>query len=166
MGSEVNNDYSPVKVACDRGRWKVFLQNRIHELTLDWVRGNPLASGSFDNIPFRIQIDYSSIGYCLSAKGSGAEFLVLTPKIAELNKKMLIKQPPDTSKFLLAPMPGLLVNFPIRPGQDIKAGDELAVIEAMKMENVLRAMRDGIVKEIYVTQGDSLSVDQKIIEFA
>lgn len=160
-----DNGYSPVKVARDGGRWKVFLQNRIHELALDWVRGNPLASGSFDNIPFRVQIDCSGIGYFLSAKGSGSEFLVLTPKIAELDKKMLIKQPPDTSKFLLAPMPGLLVNFPIKPGQDIKAGDELAVIEAMKMENVLRAMRDGIVKEIYVAQGDSLSVDQKMIEF-
>lgn len=161
-----NNDYSPIKVAHDGTNWKVFQKNRIHEVALDWVRGNPVASGSFDKISFCVQVDRTGIGYILSAKGSREEFSVLTPKVAALDKKMLIKQPPDTSKFLLAPMPGLLVHLPIKPGQDIKAGDELAVIEAMKMENVLRATRDGIVKEIYVAQGDSLSVDQKIIEFA
>jgi len=161
-----NNKYLPVKLVRNEEHWSVFQQNRTHSLVLDWAPGTPLASGSFDKTPFCIQVDYSNLGYFLSAQGGGAEFLVLTPKVAALNKKMLIKQPPDTSKFLLAPMPGLLVNLPIRLGQNIKAGDELAVIEAMKMENVLRAVRDGIVKEIYVTQGDSLSVDQKIIEFA
>ena len=163
---KLNNDYSPIKVAYNGENWKIFQQNRTHELVLDWARGNPVVSGSFDKMPFLIQVDCSGIGYILSAKGSKAEFVVLTPKVAELDKRMLIKQRPDTSKFLLAPMPGLLVHLLVRTGQDIKAGDELAVIEAMKMENVLRAMRDGIVKEIYVAQGDSLSVDQKIIEFA
>ncbi len=163
---KTNNLYFPVTVEFHGDdKWKVLQQNRVHELVLDWTRGAPIASGRFDEVFFRVQVDCLDIGYILSTSGSRAKFVILTPKIAALDKKMPIKQPPDTSKFLLAPMPGLLVNLPVKLGQDIKAGEELAVVEAMKMENTLFAMRDGIVKKIYVAQGDSLSVDQKIIEF-
>ena len=75
------------------------------------------------------------------------------------------KPPPDTSRLLLSPMPGLLVDLAVKPGQPIKAGEKLAVIEAMKMENVLRAERDATVKALLAKAGDSLAVDQPIVEF-
>ena len=89
----------------------------------------------------------------------------MNPGAADLQALMLEKMPPDTSKTLLSPMPGLLVSVAVAEGQDIKSGDELAVVEAMKMENVLRAERDGTVSAIKAVPGDSLSVDQVILEF-
>jgi propionyl-CoA carboxylase alpha chain len=78
---------------------------------------------------------------------------------------MPYKAPPDMSKFVLSPMPGLLVQVAVQPGQEVKAGERVAVIEAMKMENVLFASADGVVKEIKAEQGESLMVDQAIVEF-
>ena len=75
------------------------------------------------------------------------------------------KQPPDLSKYLLSPMPGLLVSLAVAEGQEVKAGQELAVVEAMKMENLLRAEQDGTVAKLHAAPGDSLAVDQKIVEF-
>jgi propionyl-CoA carboxylase alpha chain len=76
------------------------------------------------------------------------------------------KAPPDTSKLLLSPMPGLLVDVAVQPGQAVRAGERLAVVEAMKMENILLAARDATVSEILATRGESLAVDQPIIRFA
>ena len=78
---------------------------------------------------------------------------------------MPYKAPPDMSKYVLSPMPGLLVQVAVQPGQEVKAGERVAVIEAMKMENVLFASADGVVKEVKAQQGDSLAVDQAIVEF-
>jgi propionyl-CoA carboxylase alpha chain len=78
---------------------------------------------------------------------------------------MPVKAPPDTSRFLLSPMPGLLSSLAVEPGLEVKAGEVLAVVEAMKMENVLRAERDGTVKTLHAAPGDSLAVDQIILEF-
>ena len=90
---------------------------------------------------------------------------MLSPKAAELNKLMLEKVPADLSKYLLSPMPGLLVKLGVKVGDQVKAGEELAVVEAMKMENSLRATNDGIVAKISADVGDSLMVDQAILEF-
>ena len=90
---------------------------------------------------------------------------VMSPRIAELDKLMPIKTPPDTSKMLLCPMPGLVVSINVEEGQEIKAGEALAIVEAMKMENVLRAERDLIVSKINAAPGDSLAVDAVIMEF-
>jgi propionyl-CoA carboxylase alpha chain len=78
---------------------------------------------------------------------------------------MLYKSPADMSKFLLSPMPGLLVKLSVKVGQEVKEGEELAVVEAMKMENGLRALQNGIVSKVSAVQGDSLAVDQIILEF-
>ena len=90
---------------------------------------------------------------------------VYTAREAELASLMPVKVAPDMSKFLLSPMPGLLVSVEVAVGQEVKAGEKLAIVEAMKMENVLKAERDGIVKEIPQKTGSSLSVDQVIMEF-
>jgi propionyl-CoA carboxylase alpha chain len=90
---------------------------------------------------------------------------VLLPRAAELHKLMPHKAPPDMSKFLLSPMPGLLVQVAVAPGQKVLAGEKLAVIEAMKMENILTATQDGTVGALLAKQGDSLAVDQAIMSF-
>jgi propionyl-CoA carboxylase alpha chain len=90
---------------------------------------------------------------------------VISPRAADLVKHMLLKPPVDMSKFLVSPMPGLLVKLSVNEGQEVKEGEELAVVEAMKMENSLPALQDGIVGNIEAQQGDSLAVDQIILEF-
>jgi propionyl-CoA carboxylase alpha chain len=97
--------------------------------------------------------------------GTQADVLVLSPKGAEMHKLMPYKAPPDLSKFLLSPMPGLLVDVAVQPGQKVQAGEKLAVIEAMKMENILFAAQDGVVSKISASKGDSLAVDDIILEF-
>ena len=89
----------------------------------------------------------------------------MSRRIAELNALMPRKEPPDTSRMLLCPMPGLVVSINVAEGQEVKAGETLAVIEAMKMENVLRAERDLVVAKIDAAKGDSLAVDAVIMEF-
>ncbi len=132
----------------------------------DWVLGQPLFRGTVDDAHVCVQIDRTGIGYRMFHAGAQADVVVLTPKGAELAALMPKKAPPDMSKFLLSPMPGLLVSVAVQEGQEVKAGEVLAVVEAMKMENVLRAERDGTVEKLHAAPGASLSVDQKIIEFA
>ena len=98
--------------------------------------------------------------------GTRIEALVVSPRMAELHKLMPYKAPPDMSRFVLSPMPGLLVDVAVQPGQKVQAGERVAVIEAMKMENVLFAVADGVVSQVLAAKGESLAVDQPIIEFA
>ena len=107
----------------------------------------------------------NTVGYRLFHRGTQVDALVVTALAAELNRHMLEKQPPDLSKFLLSPMPGLLVHLAVKAGDKIKAGEELAVVEAMKMENSLRAAEDVIIAKTLAAKGDSLVVDQPIVEF-
>ena len=132
----------------------------------DWSPGEPLFHAKVDDQVTVVQIDAIGSGWRLILEGGQADVLVLTPRQAELYALMPVKAAPDTSKFLLSPMPGLLASVAVSEGQEIKAGEALAVVEAMKMENVLRAARDGTVKTLHAKAGDSLRVDQKIIEFA
>jgi propionyl-CoA carboxylase alpha chain len=131
-----------------------------------WQPGQPLFRGSIDGAPVIYQIDRDGLGFRLTRGGATVAAKVLPPRAAELLAQMPVKQPPDLSRFLLSPMPGLLVSVAVREGQEVKAGEELAVVEAMKMENVLRAERDGKVKAVRAEAGDSLAVDQVILEFA
>jgi len=137
-----------------------------HLVTTDWQPGQPLLRGSVDGAPVTYQLDRDGIGFRLTRGGATLAVKVLPPRAAELLSQIPEKQAPDLSRFLLSPMPGLLVSVAVDEGQDVKAGEELAVVEAMKMENVLRAERDGKVKSVRAKAGDSLAVDQIILEFA
>ncbi|MDZ7920289.1 acetyl/propionyl/methylcrotonyl-CoA carboxylase subunit alpha [Rhodoferax sp.] len=97
--------------------------------------------------------------------GTRIDALVMSPRMAELHKLMPHKAPPDMSRYVLSPMPGLLVDVAVVPGQKVQAGERVAVIEAMKMENVLFAAADGVVGKVLAAKGESLSVDQAIVEF-
>ncbi len=130
-----------------------------------WIFGAPLFVADVNGKSVTIQIDNRVVGYRLFHAGSQMDVGVYTVRAAELARLMPHKEPPDLSKYLLSPMPGLLVSLAVTEGQEVKAGETLAVVEAMKMENILKAERDGTVKKIYEQSGASLAVDQMILEF-
>ena len=125
--------------------------------------------GTVNDRPFVAQVERGTgknpLALRVSHDGTQIEAMVLSPLGAQLQKLMPYKAPPDLSKFLMSPMPGLLVEVSVQPGQHVQAGEKLAVIEAMKMENVLFATQDGVVGPISASKGESLSVDQVILEF-
>ncbi len=135
------------------------------EVRGSWRPGQPLFHGAIGSRPLTVQVDAAEPGFRLSLEGASLRALVVPTRTGELLELMPVKQPPDLSKFLLSPMPGLLVSLAVSEGQEVKAGEELAVVEAMKMENVLRATADGTVSAIKAQPGDSLAVDQAILEF-
>ena len=122
--------------------------------------------GDIDGRPFCAQIERVGLHYRITYNGLQIEARVLSARAAELQDLMPFKEPPDLSKFLLSPMPGLLVDVAVKPGQKVSAGERLAVIEAMKMENILVAAQDGVVAEVLAAKGESLAVDQPILSFA
>ena len=135
-------------------------------LVSSWKPGDPVWSGLIDGRPVAVQVRPIPNGFLLAHHGIEAKAFVYTEREAQAARLMPVKQPPDTGKWLLCPMPGLVVSIAVAEGQEVKVGETLAVVEAMKMENVLRAERDGVVKAIRVKPGDSLAVDQVILEFA
>ena len=153
-------------IAGNPGGFAVEADGRTIAVETDWSPGEPLMRATIDGSRSSCRSTPSASGWRLIHEGGQAEALVLTPRQAELYALMPVKAAPDTSKFLLSPMPGLLASVAVSEGQEVKAGEALAVVEAMKMENVLRAVRDGTVKTLHAKAGDSLRVDQKIIEFA
>jgi propionyl-CoA carboxylase alpha chain len=121
--------------------------------------------GSCNGEPFCAQIERIGLAYRVMHNGAQIDAKVFTPRVAQLNALMPVKAPPDLSRFLISPMPGLLVDVAVQPGQSVRAGEKLAVIEAMKMENILLASQDGVVEEVVARQGESLAVDQVILKF-
>ena len=125
--------------------------------------------GTVNGQPFTAQVERGStqnpLGLKVQHNGASIQVLVISPRMAELHRLMPFKAPPDLSRFVLSPMPGLLVEVAVQAGQKVMAGERVAVIEAMKMENVLFATQDGIVKSVVAAKGESLSVDQVILEF-
>ncbi len=126
--------------------------------------------GVVNGQPFTAQIERGTakhpLGLRVQHNGTKIEVMVVSPRMAELHRVMPFKAPQDMSRFVLSPMPGLLVDVAVQPGQKVQAGERVAVIEAMKMENVLFAAQDGVVSKVLAAKGESLAVDQAIVEFA
>ena len=154
-----------VDVVAGEGGYDITADGGLRRVRSEWVPGDPIFRGSIDGRPVSMQVDRRGAGHLLTFRGAVATVHVLTPRAAELAALMPVKVPPDTSKQLKSPMPGLLVSIPVAAGSEVKAGQELAIVEAMKMENVLRAERDGVIRIIHVQPGDSLAADQIILEF-
>ena len=167
---EVQGDGSaretPLEVRVDGAAFVVTIGGRTRRFEL----ASPLASialdGTVDGKPFRAQVERAGIALRVAHDGARAEVRVLTPRAAELRALMPWKPPPDLSRFLLSPMPGLLVQVAVKAGQAVRAGERLAVIEAMKMENVVVAAHDGVVAKVVAMPGESVAVDEVILEFA
>ncbi len=154
-----------VRVDPADGGYDVVYMGENYQVRSDWQFGQPLFKGTLNGTDICIQVERRDMIYRLFHWGSQADVMVLSPRVADLQALMPIKAAPDMSKYLLSPMPGLLTKVAVQVGQEVKAGEELAVIEAMKMENVLRADHDAKVAKITAAPGDSLAVDQAIIEF-
>jgi propionyl-CoA carboxylase alpha chain len=153
------------KVLEAEGGWDVSFANERYELRSSWQFGDPLYVGTLNGQPICMQIERRGLIYRLFHWGVQADMQVMSARTAELKALMPIKAAPDMSRFLLSPMPGLLTQIAVVAGQEVKAGEILAKIEAMKMENVLKAERDCVVDTLLAKPGESLAVDQPIIAF-
>jgi propionyl-CoA carboxylase alpha chain len=161
----INGDQNPVQVIPVENGYEVSVDANLYRIHSDWRIGTPLVKTEVNSKPMCFQLDRIDLYYRLAHRGSQVDALVMTAQAAELAKQMPVKVPPDLSKLLLSPMPGLLVRLNVSKGDEIKAGEEFAVVEAMKMENSLRATEDVTIAEIFAEQGDTLAVDQPILEF-
>jgi len=160
----MDNQHHPVSVVPVEGGHDVQYNGSTYAVRSDWEFGQHLFNGTIDDKEIFVQVQRNQQTYRLLHGGSQADVAILTPRAAELLKYMPVKAAPDMSKYLLSPMPGLLVSLAVKLGDAVNAGDELAVVEAMKMENTLYAERDGIVESINYEAGASLAVGDKILE--
>ena len=156
----------PVTIAADReGSTVTFEDGSVMRVSSDWTPGDSLARLDVDGRPLVLKVGKVSGGFRIRNRGADLKVHVRTPRQADLAALMPEKLPPDTSRMLLCPMPGLIVKINVSEGDEVQEGQILASIEAMKMENALRAERAGTVSRINVGPGDSLAVDDVIMEF-
>jgi propionyl-CoA carboxylase alpha chain len=156
----------PLTIAADHeGSTLSFADGAVMRVTSDWTPGDQLARLTVDGAPLVLKVGKIPGGFRIRTRGADLKVHVRTPRQAELARLMREKLPPDTSKFLLCPMPGLIVRIDVEVGQEVQEGQTLCTVEAMKMENILRAERRGVVAAITCGPGDSLAVDQIIMEF-
>ena len=163
---QIDGKVFPVFVSADTAGANVTFEDGTSiRVSGDWQPGNKLANMSANDDKLVIKIGKLTGGFRMRTRGADLRVLVRTPRQAELSKYMREKVPPDTSKLLLCPMPGLIVKVDVEVGQEVQEGQPLCTVEAMKMENILRAERKGIVAKINSHVGDSLAVDDVILEF-
>lgn len=152
-------------VDLENSDWSVMTPARTYKITSGWQAGGSLFQSCVDGVEICVQVDREGNRWRLTQGGAALVFAILTPRVADLAKFMLARPLPDRSRLVLAPMPGLLVSLAVHEGAEVKAGEEIAVIEAMKMENQIRAERDGNISVVHAAPGDLLEVDQPIVEF-
>ncbi len=158
----------------ESGSSQIETGTRSYEICSNWHLGGARIRGSVNGVAFAAQVErgvgtgskVNPLAICVSHNGTRLDAIVLSPRAAELHALMPYKAPPDMSRYVLSPMPGLLVEVAVQVGQKVQAGERVAVIEAMKMENVLFAAADGVVGKVLAATGESVSVDQPILEFA
>ena len=161
----LNGREFPVRVRADKAGSTVTVGGRDLRLESGWKPGMALAEIMVDGAPLVMKVERIPAGYRLRTRGADLRTHVRSPRAAELARLMPEKLPPDTSKFLLCPMPGLVVRINVAAGDEVQEGQPLATVEAMKMENILRAERKGVVKSVAASAGESLKVDDVIMEF-
>jgi propionyl-CoA carboxylase alpha chain len=172
MGAAGNNTSQPALVRDYQtvsGSSAVETGGKTYEICSSWHLGGARIRGTVNGSDFSAQVERgvgkNPLAMRLIHNGARLDALVLSPRAAELYKMMPFKAPPDMSRYVLSPMPGLLVDVAVTVGQKVQAGERIAVIEAMKMENVLFAIADGVVGKVLAAKGESLTVDQPIVEF-
>jgi len=155
-----------VTIAADRGGSSVrFADGTGLRVESDWTPGQSLARLTVDGAALVLKVGKIPMGFRLRLRGADLKVHVRTPRQAELVALVPEKLPPDTSRFLLCPMPGLIVAINVAEGDEVHEGQALATVEAMKMENILKAERRGTVKKISASAGATLRVDEVIMEF-
>ncbi len=155
----------PMTVTCTAEIYTVVADGKHYAVATDWRPHEIVVRARINGDPISVQLESLPLSWRLASGGRVAEARILTPRAAELLRLIPEKEPPDMSRFLLSPMPGLLVRLNVQVGDEVKAGQELAVVEAMKMENSLRAEQNGIVAKCLVEPNQNLVAEQPIIEF-
>ena len=145
---------------------EVVIDGKKHRFEARTRPGASIITGTFDGQPFAVKIKTAPEGYTLRLRGVIARAAVATPRGADLHRKIPEKQKADTSKLIVSPMPGLVISVDAREGQEVKAGEGVAVVEAMKMQNIIRAERDGVIAKVHVAAGASVAADEVMIELA
>ena len=153
------------RIAADKAGADVTVDGAEYRVESDWTPGQPLARLNVNGAPLVLKVGKITQGFRVRWRGADLAVHVRTPRQADLAELMPEKQAPDTSKLLLCPMPGLIVKIDVEVGQEVQEGQALCTVEAMKMENILRAERRGVVSKINAAPGDSLAVDEVIMEF-
>ena len=162
----IQGETYPLTIAADKDGATVALgDDDTFRVESDWTPGQPLARLVVDGTPLVLKVGKIPCGFRVRYRGADLKVHVRTPRQAELAALMPVKEAPDTSKLLLCPMPGLIVNVAVNEGDEVQEGQALCTVEAMKMENILRAERKGVVTKINAGAGDSLAVDDVIMEF-
>ncbi len=160
----INNTHHPVAVIDVQGGHDVCYNGVTYAIRSNWEFGQHIFNGTINGKQIFVQVEREDQTYRLWHGGSQVNVSIVTPRVAELLKFMPVKIPPDLSRFLISPMPGLLVSLAVKQGDEISAGQELAVLEAMKMENTLLAERDGVVAKVNYEAGANLAVGDIILE--
>jgi propionyl-CoA carboxylase alpha chain len=155
-----------VDVALDDNGASVTVDGKAYRLDTKARPGARIIAGRFEGAPFAVKINAAPQGYTLRTRGVTASAIVASPRAAELYKKIPEKQKADTSNLIVSPMPGLVISVDVKPGQDVKSGEGVAVVEAMKMQNIIRAERDGVIAKVHVAAGASVAADEVMIELA
>ena len=173
LSQDGDHTYTPVHVddfVGETGSARVRVGANSYEIRSDSRINDIAITGTVNGAPFTAQVERGTpknpLALRLQHNGTRIEALIISPRMAQLHALMPHRAPPDLSRFVLSPMPGLLVDVAVVPGQRVQAGERVAVIEAMKMENVLFAAADGVVGKVLAVKGESLTVDQPIVEFA
>lgn len=163
---QISGKVFSVNVSADTGGANVIFEDKTSiRVTGDWFPGKKLANMNANDNKLVIKMSKLTGGFRMRTRGADLKVLVRSPRQAELSEYMQEKFPPDTSKMLLCPMPGLIVKIDVEAGQEVQEGQPLCTVEAMKMENILRAERTGTIAIINSNVGDSLAVDDVILEF-
>ena len=172
LSAEGKHSYTDVNVTefqGETGSATVLVEGKEYKISSPSRLNDICIVGTVNGTAFSAQVergaDKNPLALRIQHNGTKIDAMVVSKRMAELHRMMPFKAPPDMSRFLLSPMPGLLVDLAVVPGQKVQAGERLAVIEAMKMENVLFAANDCVVSKVLANKGESLSVDQPIIEF-
>jgi propionyl-CoA carboxylase alpha chain len=163
----VGHEKRQVRVSGNGGGLIIESEGRkLHLEDVRWRPGQPSFRGSLDGREFTATVKPAAEGFVIRHRATSLHVLVLTPRTAELHEKLPPKVAADTSKLVLSPMPGLVVTLDVAVGQQVRTGEAVAVIEAMKMQNIIRAERDGVVKAVNAQAGDSVAADEVLVEFA
>jgi propionyl-CoA carboxylase alpha chain len=160
----LNKEHHLTHVDLDEKGADVLIDGKKHRLDTPTRPGARVIEGVFDGQAFAVKIKTAPEGYTLRHRGITAHAMVATPRGAELAKKIPEKEKADTSKLIVSPMPGLVVSIDVKPGQEVKSGEGVAVVEAMKMQNIIRAERDGVIAKVNVSAGASVAADEVLIE--
>lgn len=161
----ISKEEIPVEISSTEESLHIEVAATTYDISTDWKPGDILFNATINGKTHAIQVDRLGIGWQLTHNGYVSSITIFTERLAEFSRLMPVKIPPDLSKFLISPMPGLLVKLNVAEGDKVEAGQELVVVEAMKMENSLLAEQDGIVAKINAATGDSLAADEAILEF-